>query len=402
MKRFCILLTAALCLTSCHWFEPSEKDRQALLIYLAGNNSLYSEGQADLYDIEQAWMPSVRDKNQVLLIYYHFSEGVPTLSRFYKSRDGVTVEDVIQTYPTSTNSASAATLETVLADAEKAWPAARNSLILWSHGSGFLPGGYYSRPQERIAPGDWTAAEAAAVVDPYAGMVKNDEKGKSFGEDGGQEMELADLGKVLSKRRYEFILFDACLMANVEVAFELRNACDYLLFSPTEILADGFPYEMMVEPVFTQNAETALRTIATSYMDHYRAQTGEFRSATVTIVKTSGLDALAAACRPVFQNHQDRILTLDRSKVQAYFRFDKHWFYDLDDFVRQVATDGEYAQFSQALAGAVIFKDATERFLGIEMKNVSGLSVYIPRPEYTKLNTYYKTLQWNQATGLVQ
>ena len=399
MKRFCVLILAAFCLTSCHWFEPSGKDRQVLLIYLAGNNSLSAEGEADLYDIEQSWLPSVRDKDKGVLIYYHFSDGVPTLSRFYKDRSDVTVEDVIKTYPTSTNSASAATLATVLADAENAWPAERHSLILWSHGSGFLPEGYYAQPRQMAAPGDRLTD---AGPDPYAWMVKAGDGSKSFGEDHGSEMDIKEVSQALGVNKYEFILFDACLMANVEIAYELRNNCDYLLFSPTEILADGFPYEKMVQPVFSLNAKDALKNIAVSYMEHYRAMTGDFQSATVTIVETAGLPALASACKPIFQNHQDRILTLDRSQVQPYFRFNKHWFYDLDHFVQQVATDAEYQQFKNALAGAVIFKDTTEKFLGIEMKNVSGLSVYIPRAEYTVLNTYYKTLAWNQATGLVQ
>lgn len=400
MKRFCIFILAALCLTSCHCFDPSGKDRQALLIYFAGNNSLSAEGEADLYDIEQSWLPSVRDKDKIVLVFYHFSDGSPTLSRFYKDRRGTTVEEVIQTYPTGTNSASVTTLSTVLADAQEAWPAARRSLILWSHGSGFLPQGYYAYPQEMAAPDDWTLDSGP---DPFAGMVKSGERSKSFGEDHGSEMDIKDLAKALKgSGDYEFILFDACLMANVEVAYELRGCCDYLLFSPTEILADGFPYEKMVQPIFSSSAKDALKTIAVSFMDHYRAYTGDFRSATVTLVQTAGLEGLAAACKPIFQNHQDRILTLDRSRVQPYFRMDKHWYYDLDHFVKQVATDAEYQQFTKALGSTVIFKDATEWFLSIEMKNVSGLSVYIPRTEYTVLNTYYRTLAWNQATGLVK
>ena len=261
MKRFCVLILAAFCLTSCHWFEPSGKDRQALLIYLAGNNSLSAEGEADLYDIEQSWLPSVRDKDKGVLIFYHFSDGVPTLSRFYKDRSDVTVEDVIKTYPTSTNSASAATLATVLADAENAWPAERHSLILWSHGSGFLPEGYYAQPKEMAAPGDRLTD---AGPDPYAWMVKAGDGSKSFGEDHGSEMDIKEVSQALGVNKYEFILFDACLMANVEIAYELRNNCDYLLFSPTEILADGFPYEKMVQPVFSLNAKGTIRCCPSS------------------------------------------------------------------------------------------------------------------------------------------
>jgi len=398
MKRICVLVLAFFCLASCCDPDPSIEDKQALFIYFAGNNNLTYEGEEDLQDIKNSWLPTVREKDKAVLVFYHFLDSIPTLSRFYKDGNGKTVEEIIKTYPASTNSASVATLETVLVDAEKAWPAEHRSIIFWSHGSGFLPEGYYAHPKDKAA---YDGLLRSDVVDPYAWMVKADDGSKSFAEDNGSEMDIMEMARILSSRKSEFILFDACLMGNVEVAYEFRNCCDYILFSPTEILADGFPYEKMMQPIFSLKPKEAMLTIAKDYMAHYRAQSGDFASATVTVVETAGLEALAAACKPVFQNHQDEILTLDRDCVQPYFRFEKHWFYDLDDFVQQVATDAEYRQVHSALDGAVIFKDATDHFLGLDMLHVSGLSVYIPRAEYTVLNTYYRKLAWDKATGLV-
>ena len=381
MKRFWILLVVVFCATSCGWFCHDEEERQVVLLYFSGNNSLSPEGEGDYEDLCGAWLPEEKEKTKIVLIYRHFMDQTPTLSRLYRDRRGNTMEDVIMEYPFDTNSATAATLSTVLADAEKAWPARYHGLILWSHASGFLPEGYYASPDERARTG-------ASLM--------------SFAEDHGVEMDLKDLRKALSTTHYDFILFDCCLMANVEVAYELRNCADYLLFSPTEILSDGFPYEQMMQPIFEQGAEEAMITICKRYMEHYRALSGVYCAATVSLVKTAALDRLAAACKPVFQNHREQILVMDRSSVQPYFRYDKHWFYDFDDFVGKVATDSEYQTFLAALTGAVIYKDATEKFLSITIRHYSGLSSYIPRPEYTKLNDYYKTLQWNKATGLVQ
>ena len=238
--------------------------------------------------------------------------------------------------------------------------------------------------------------------DPYADMVKSDDTVKSFGEENGNEMDLIDLRKALSRFHYDFIVFDCCLMANVELAYELRNVCDYLLFSPTEILTDGFPYDMMMQAIFNQTAESAMRSIAQSYMAHYREYTGIYCSATISLVRTYAIQALAEACQTVFRNHQEQILMLDRSRVQPYFRYNKHWYYDIDDFVQQVATDSEYQAFNRALNQVVIYRDATDYFLDLEIAHYSGLSIYIPRAEYTVLNNAYKTLSWNQATGLVQ
>jgi hypothetical protein len=420
MKRFLLLLCTLLCLCGCDPDERLAKERQMTLVYLAGNNNLSDNAVSDYNDIKAGWLPTTRGSDKVLLVYHHYLlrdektyeviDKTPVLVRLSKDRKGNVVEDIIQTYPEETNSADPQTLATVLADAEMAWPSAHHGIVLWSHGSGFLPPGYYRNPQER-AQEDPVFTEA----DPYAFMVKaGDDAIKSFAEDNGKEMDLLDLRKVLSRFHYDFIAFDCCLMGNIELAYELRNICDYLLFSPTEILTDGFPYEMMMQAIFNQPTETALRNIAQSYMAHYRAYTDEmYQSATISLVSTAGLPALASACQTVFHNHQDQILMIDRSRVQQYFRGDKHWYYDIDDLVKQVADDNEYRAFNRALNQAVIYRDATEYFFkyidpygmvhyDIKFEHYSGLSIYIPRPEYTVLNNYYKTLAWNQATGLVQ
>lgn len=400
MKRMILLLCALLCLTACDRDERLAKDRQMLLVYFAGNNSLAAEGASDYNSIKQNWLPTTRGSEKVMLVFHHFKDETPVLVRLSKDRRGNTVEDIIKEYPFNTHSADARTLETVLADAEAAWPSAHHGIVLWSHGSGFLPPGYYINPQER-AKGDPVSEEA----DPYAFLVKAGGDGlKSFAQDEEQniEMDLIDLRKALSRFHYDFIAFDCCLMANVELAYELRNTSDYLIFSPTEIMSDGFPYDVMVQTIFSQQPEAAMRSIAQSYMAHYRSFSGVYASATISVVRTAGLQALANACQTVFRNHQDQILMLDRSHVQPYFRYNKHWFYDIDDFVQQVADDGEYQAFNRALNQAVIYRDATDYFLDLEISHYSGLSIYIPRREYTVLNNYYKTLAWNQATGLVQ
>lgn len=400
MKRMILLLCALLCLTACDRDERLAKDRQMLLVYFAGNNSLAAEGASDYNSIKQNWLPTTRGSEKVMLVFHHFKDETPVLVRLSKDRQGNTVEDIIKEYPFNTHSADARTLETVLADAEAAWPSAHHGIVLWSHGSGFLPPGYYINPQER-AKGDPVSEEA----DPYAFLVKAGGDGlKSFAQDEEQniEMDLIDLRKALSRFHYDFIAFDCCLMANVELAYELRNTSDYLIFSPTEIMSDGFPYDVMVQTIFSQQPEAAMRSIAQSYMAHYRSFSGVYASATISVVRTAGMQALANACQTVFRNHQDQILMLDRSHVQPYFRYNKHWFYDIDDFVQQVADDSEYQAFNRALNQAVIYRDATDYFLDLEISHYSGLSIYIPRREYTVLNNYYKTLAWNQATGLVQ
>ena len=404
MKRILLFLCTVLCLCSCGGHEHDAKERQVLLIYMAGNNSLSTSTRGDLADLKSSYLPATKEKDKIVLVYLDSTGQNPKLMRLSRDNRNNTIEDVIMEYPAETNSASAQTLRAVIADAEKVWPAGHHGLILWSHGSGYLPPGYYFKyfgnPKYQIASGDRISMEP----DPYAAMVKSDDALKSFAEQDGAEIDIKDLRSAISGTHYDFILFDACLMGTVEVAYELRNICDLILFSPTEIITDGFPYESIVQPIFTQKPEAAMRSIAMSYMSHYRALSGIYKSATISLVRTANMEALATACKPIFQNHREKILTIDRSKIQVYDRRDvHHWFYDIDDFVHQAdATDTELQAFTRALNAAVIYLDATEKFIDLPIKHYSGLSIYIPRPEYTVLNNYYKTLAWNQATDLVQ
>jgi len=399
MKRFLIvLLAAAFCLAGCeYWFGyGEEKERQVVLVYMAGNNSLSYEGECDYRDLLNAYLPASDDRYHTLLVFCHFVDQTPILKRISCDRNGKAVEEIVHEFPFNTNSATAQTLSLVQEYAHNAYPAERNGLVLWSHGSGFLPQGYYTS-QSDISDGMLAWEEAAD--DPYADLVK------SFAEDHEKEINIDELQSALSGlTHYDFIIFDCCLMANVEVAFELWDCADYLLFSPTEILSDGFPYDTMMQTLFSMPAEEAMVKVAQDYMAHYRAKEDIYRSATISLVTTQDqvLQKLAAACKPIFEKHRDQILTLDRSKVQPYFRYDHPWFYDIDDFVGQVADNDEYRTFAAALQNVVVFKDATEKFLTININHYSGLSIYIPRTYFTDLNTEYSKLRWNLATELVR
>lgn len=399
MKRFLLFLCLAVCLIGCESEERMAKDRQVVLIYLAGNNSLSKEVRGDMNDLKSSYLPETKEKDKIVLVYVDSTGHNPVLVRLSRDSRDNAVEDIIMEYPSETNSASALTLQAVIADAEKAWPAAHHGLILWSHGSGYLPPGYFVNPKDQRAFGD----RLSTKPDPYAYMVKSDDAIKSFAEQDGAEIDIKDLRSALSGIHYDFILFDACLMGDVEVAYELRNSCDFILFSPTEILSDGFPYRSIIKPIFTQQPEAAMRSIGKAYMDYYRSFSYESASATISLVRTAGLEALAVASKPIFQRYHEKILTIDRSRIQPYFRDEKHhWFYDFDDLVMQLATEEEYQSFTRTLDGAVIYRDATEIFIDLPIKHYGGLGIYIPRPEYTVLNNYYRTLAWNQASGLVE
>lgn len=94
--------------------------------------------------------------------------------------------------------------------------------------------------------------------------------------------------------------------------------------------------------------------------------------------------------------------------LQRYYRLNKHWFYDLEDFMTSISPDEERTEsFRQALDAAVVYKKATDAFvLGgyvqFDIKTFSGLSTYVPNPENSVLDKYYRTLAWNKAVTMVE
>ena len=73
-------------------------------------------------------------------------------------------------------------------------------------------------------------------------------------------MNIEDLVTILSADavpHFDFVLFDACFMQSIEVAYALRNFTDYYIGSPTEIPGPGARYDVLVPALFS-DGEVAL------------------------------------------------------------------------------------------------------------------------------------------------
>ena len=387
MKRLSAIILSVIfvALSSCVKIDnprPQSFSRSVLLYLACDGNNLQYYAETDLANLVKGYLPVRTDKDEALLIFLDNGNGNPSLHRYYGTSEGYVYKELVKTYPTSFNSADADDMRRVLDDVEYFFPSEHRGLVLWSHGTGWLPPGYYANPKEYKV--------AAAGVS------------KSFAQESGTEMDIRYLADAIT-RHYEFILFDSCLMATVEVAYELRDKTDYLIASCAEVLVEGFPYTNITRDFFYDHSgsgNAALKDICDRYYGYYNAQTGVNRTATVSLIDCRQLDALAAVCRRIFAAHREDMAAVDRNSVQRYYTGDKHWFYDLTDYVAKFATESEFAEFSAAMDRCVPYKLATDWILNVvRVRTHSGLSTYIQIPDATYLNSYYRTLQWTQDTG---
>ena len=368
-KGFVYILVAfmALLAVSCDPVEGTTPEfpvkEKTVLIYMVGNNNLSSDAVRNLSDLKKGFVPS--DDN--LLVYYHTPVQSPVLLQLRTDETGAVAQDTVYRFP-QRNSATAESLKSAMLVTQTMFPANEYGLFLWSHGTGWLPQGHYS---------------------------------KSFGEENGVEMEIVDMVKAFPYK-LSFVVFDACLMGCVEVAYQMKDSVDYVISSPAEIMSTGFPYSKVMKHLFSSPADYI--AVAEEYYNYYNSMGGQSRSATISVVKTDALKDVAGAAKVVFEKYRENISTLDFGSVQGYYRYNKHWFFDFGDFIRNIAPAEDAAPVLEALDNAVIYKAATPRFLEITIDpdKYSGLSTYIPvAPSDPVLDAFYRKFEWNKDTGMI-
>jgi len=389
-----VIFSAIILLFSVSCVEIEREREKMVLIYFDGNNNLAQSAEENIDSLLVGYLPSDDRCSDALLVYKHIKGEQPVLSSYNRDKHGEVKQTIISVYPISSVSTSPEMLKRVVSDARTVFPAKSYGLLLWSHGSGWLPPYYHSDPTDQ--------ANVLNYLKEDIYPVKGDDL-KSFGQDKtievNNEMDIKYLASSLTND-YDFILFDCCLMSCVEVAYELRNKCRYIVASPTEIMSKGFPYQEIMEPIFNDSdAAQAMKDVCGIYFNSYLADSSPW--ATIAMIDTRYLDQLADVSKMIFANHRDAIKSFNANAVQKYDRNTRGWFNDFDDFVHHIANKDEYSQFCSALNRVVVEKYATKEFISIDIEKYCGLSIYIPNSKYSNLNEYYKTLSWNDATGLV-
>lgn len=389
-----------------------DETRKVMLLYEAGFNSLGWEIAANIRALKSGYLPEKGRNDDVLLVFSHLPsagqkysvETAPTLVRLYASH-GEPRADTLKVWPVGTPAAHASMVTEVFNLVKDLFPAAGYGAVMSSHATGWLPVDYYtnSKKYEDRNRGsyDWAPRRRSFGQEYYDSGTKT------------EEIEIKDLAAAIPYK-LDYILFDACLMGTVEVAWELRNVCSYLAVSPCEIPAAGFNYKTLADHLL-KPLEPDLESACRDFFDAYK---DGMYGATITLVDCGALEPLASACRTLFEKYRTGIRTLTGKNVQVYDRTlgnkGYYAFFDLKDMLREAGASAEDLSLLQrALDGAIVFEAHTDQFIQVvKLERCCGLSTYLPAyPDYrsddwhgTKfLDDFYKNnLSWNQATVLVE
>ena len=372
---------------------PDHYDK-VMLLYSAGFNDLSYYLKGDIDELKSSPLPTKRDED-VVLVYSHFPERgyntptSPTLVRLRSTKRNAVIVDTLRIYPEESISASAEQLETVLSDVKEAFPADRYGMIFSSHATGYLPAEFFQNQQKDSTTVEWSTFS-----------IGQDKVG-TFGNYQSHEIDLPDFAESIPMY-LDYILFDACFMGGIEVAYELKDKVGKVGFSQTEVLADGYCYGSLTSHIF-RDGESDLESVCTDFFNQYDIQEGISQSATISLIDCSRLTPLAELCRSLFEKYSDSMAKINSFYVQQFFRKQHHWFYDLESIlVNAGINEDELAELHSALDNCVIYKAHTPRFMSeFTISTFSGFSMYLPCKGNEELDTFYKTLKWNKDTGLV-
>lgn len=387
----------------------SEK-AQVLVLYSAGFNSLCAALEDDVNDMKSGYLPLVGSMSKAVLVYSRrlsetgrYTDRTPSyLIRLSVDGWGKVVSDTLKTWPETDEAVSASTMTDVLETVKGLYPHASYGMVFSSHGSGWLPSGYYST-------GKITAGTAGLQAVPYIDPNSDGSmpRVKSIGIDNitsrnTYEMEIETFAQALPMK-FDYIIIDACLMGCIEVAYALKDKCDKLVFSQAEVLEDGLcDYTTLTQRVLRPVVPDLYSLCEDSYQ-HYKNQDDPiYRSLTISMIDCTRLDGLAASCKSLFSKYRNQISLVNAANVQGYFRARKHWFYDLTDILRQSGIpEADMTDYNKAMSNCVLYNAATDTFINFDIRTHCGLSMYLPADGNSELDEFYKTLSWNKASGLV-
>lgn len=211
-------------------------------------------------------------------------------------------------------------------------PSKRYGIVFAGHGQGWIT--------REIINQDHDISTFGAGYNPWIPAV-GAEVTRAFGENNVQVniVELAQ-GIEASNIKFDYLIFDACFMANIEALYDLRNTANYIIASPCEIMGNGFPYHRTLPYLFDNDGLTTdYDGAANSYHKYYKDEyTGSTRCGSITVFDCSQIEPLADATREVVKSAKKEY---DTNGLQTYEGQHIHHFYDFGQWANTVATDSE-------------------------------------------------------------
>ncbi len=260
-----------------------------------------------------------------------------------------------------------ATLSAFIRYCAKNFAADRYELIFWDHGGGSISGYGYDEKNSRSGSMNLTGVNKAL----YDGGVK-----------------------------FDFIGFDACLMATAETALMLSDYADYLIASEETEPGVGWYYTNWLTN-FSKNTSLPTVQIGKLIVDDFVDVCGQScpgQKTTLSVIDLAELEATLPAELKSFaqntisliQNDDYKVVSDARGGAREFSTSSKIDQVDLVHLATNIGTN-EAKSMADTILGAVKYNRTSPN-----MTNAYGLSIYFP---YRKTSTVTNAVRINDAIG---
>ncbi len=355
LRHICCLLTLlafAACSKEEPGYNPPARADRTVLLYMPGR-SLSAYYENNIKGIHTAVTEGALGKGRMLVCWQPDDQTSAAVFEIYYDKNKRRSETkTLKTYD-DFDAGSAADVQRLFADAAELAPARNYGLIIGCHGKAWIPASGGALPRSMLPPDAvWTTAPGAKTT-------------RSFG-DTGHELDIAELAAALEAQRFRFdyLIFDDCFMANIETLYDLRRAVDYIVASPCEVMAAGFPYDRVIPHLFDgSDPYDGLRNASWEFWNFYEKDwnsiDGNEQSGCISLAVTAELDALAVQMRRVAECGKQ---PFDIDALQ-YYKGGTRLFYDLGHYIQLSCGDkGAVELFTAQLEKAFPIRYHTQQF----------------------------------------
>lgn len=376
MKKITLLLLLTALLGCTHESTREEtittitntKYKETIIVYMAADNNL---SYMAFPNIEEMIRGIKEDSNVIVFLdFRNYQEKESYLLRFTNSDASEISDHIVKRYDDFT-STDPTKFEETLDEIVKDYPSESYGLILWSHADGWRP------------------------------RIRNTRK--SFGDDHAMVMNIDELEKALQNvltknnlEKFNFLLFDACLMGGVEIISELKEVTEYIVASPAEVPEKGFPYTTTFAALTNDSEpqEVRLENACRAFMTYYSNLDEEDRTGTIALYKTSYMAPLERKMKEIIQHYDIPSKRVYSSNLQRLSLHEDY--FDFMDMIEQNFTPSECQTIEEILEKLILYKGNTPTLFydEIVLERYSGITIYVPTRENFLLAPRFYGSKW--------
>ncbi len=396
-----------------------------LLFYFDGDNSLAEDAFNNLQQLEK-----VGSNPQIRLIAQsdfsrNFKPELVAARRFeiIQDNDTGTLTSPILESLGEIDMADPQTLTDFIIWGKNNFPARRYALFLWDHGEAWYQESVTSQQSEvqssKLPPvrrpiRAGGKAQNPLVLSYVEGKLETYNPEAIFidQDNNSGPMKNFQLREALESAgvHFDLIVFDACVMATIEVAYELKDRADIMIASQELMQENGLPYDVIVSGL-NQNPGETPEELAAGIVDDYRDYCEEIYNPqglrpdqTLSAVRlgtdlsslASSVDQISLYLKDHLPTEADNIFSA-RNEVEEFefVPFRAHFYVDLDDLFSRLNPPADLAAgFAEGFSRTVI-----REYHGSLHPRSHGLSIVFPKTPDSNSNYDPTYSDYDPAAG---